>query len=159
MNRPPLPRNSGKVIKKLYAARDELRNLFFESKLPFPLDGMLIGDIGEAIAIYEFGLKKLRAGTKLHDFETHDGRMVQIKATQKISGSVGLGREKQSFVHLIVFQIFEDGTYSVLFDGPGSYIDEARKDKKSASLSVLQLKNWNERVKSKERILSRIKLR
>ncbi|HTA94576.1 MAG TPA: hypothetical protein VK769_00480, partial [Verrucomicrobiae bacterium] len=100
------------------------------------------GDIGEAIAIGHFGFEKLPGGTKLHDFKTKDGRHVQVKATQQIDGgSVGLGREQQSFEHLIIFQINEDGTYNVLFDGPGSYIDKACAHKTSASLSVLRLKN------------------
>lgn len=141
------------IIKQLYQARNELRALFPE--LPFTLDGRLVGDIGEAIALQEFGLSPLPSCSELHDFLASDGRRVQIKTTQGIiSGrSVGLGLTKQSFEHLIVIQISEEGTYSVLYDGPGSYIDDARQHKKGASLTIGQLRRLNEKVKDEERVI------
>jgi hypothetical protein len=149
----PTPRGIGPIIKQLYAARDALRTAFPE--LPFPLDGKLVGDIGEAIAIADFGLVKLPEGTAKHDFKTADGKLVQIKATQqKIPGKgVGLGNKKEKFDHLIVLQIHENGTYNVLFDGPGTYVDNARDHKKSASLSVLQLQKLEAQVPQNEKLL------
>jgi hypothetical protein len=141
------------IIKRLYQARNELHELFPE--LPFTLDGRLVGDIGEAIALQEFGLIQLPSGSELHDFVSRDGRKVQIKTTQgTLSGrSVGLGLTKQSFEHLIVIQISEEGTYRVLYDGPGSYIDDARQHKKTASLTIGQLQRLNEKVKDEERVV------
>jgi hypothetical protein len=141
------------IIKQLYQARNELRALFPE--LPFTLDGRLVGDIGEAIALQEFGLAPLPSCSELHDFLASDGRKVQIKTTQgTISGqSVGLGLTKQSFEHLIVIQISEEGRYHVLNDGPGSYIDDARQHKKTASLTIGQLQRLNEKVKNEERVI------
>jgi hypothetical protein len=145
------PRNIGAAIKDLYAARNKLRRAFPE--LSFTLDGNLVGDIGEAIAIDDYKLISLGKGTKQHDFKTQTGEKVQVKATQQTKGGVGLGQEQEHFEHLVVFQIFEDGTYSILFDGPGGYIDKAREHKTSASLTVLQLKKLNSEVKTSERIL------
>jgi hypothetical protein len=122
-------------------------------ELPFALDGNLIGDIGEAIAICHFGLKKLNSGTKLHDLKTKSGKLVQVKATQHtVPGKgVGLGLIKRSFDHLIVIQLLERG-YEILYDGPGSYVDEARAHKKSASLSVGQLQKLNREVPTRDRL-------
>jgi hypothetical protein len=146
------PRNIGAAIKDLYKARNRLRKAFRD--LPFTLDGNLIGDIGEAIAMHDFELIPLRKGSKGHDFKTQSGKLVQVKATQQTKKGVGLGQKKVHFEHLVVFQIFEDGTYSILFDGPGGYIDKAWAHKKSASLSAIQLGRLNSEVKQSERLLN-----
>lgn len=142
------------LIRDLYAARNALKAEC--SDFPFTLDGKLIGDLGEAIAMHDLGLERLPAGNALHDFKTADGRLVQVKTTQAVKNGqgVGLGLQKQSFQQLLIFQLSEAGTYSVLYDGPGRYIDEARKHKKSASLSVGQLRKLNSLVKPTERVIS-----
>lgn len=141
-------------IRDLYAARNALKAECRD--FSFTLDGKLIGDIGEAIAMHDLGLERLPAGNALHDFKTSDGRLVQVKTTQaaRESQSVGLGLQKQSFEHLLVLQLSEAGTYSVLYDGPGRYVDEARSHKKTASLSVGQLRKLNSLVSSAERVVS-----
>ncbi|GAA0685421.1 hypothetical protein GCM10009104_08760 [Marinobacterium maritimum] len=141
------------ALKQLYAARNELRRHF--PSLPFTLDGRMIGDVGEAIATTHWGLKQLPSNSKTHDVMTGTGISVQIKTTQHIQNGkgVGLGLDKRSFEHLIVIQIHEDATYNVLYDGPGSYIDKKRDGKKSASLTVKQLRELNEVVSANEKIL------
>src|SRR5436853_97198 len=103
----PFPRRIGNALKKLRSARDDLRTMFPE--LRFALDGNLVGDIGEAIAICDFGLAKLRPGTTLHDFATKKGKLIQVKTTQQTAQGkgVGLGLIKRSFDHLIVIQLLE----------------------------------------------------
>jgi|ERR1035438_1991526 hypothetical protein len=150
----PAPRNIGPAVKELYAARNKLRQAFPE--LPFTLDGKLIGDIGEAIAIADFGLTMLPGNSKDHDFRAPDGRLVQVKTTQKTTSnkSVGLGLEKQTFEHLIVLEVAEDGSYRILYDGPGTYIDEGRTHKSSASLSIKQLTETQQKVPGHQRLLT-----
>ncbi|MFC2135316.1 DUF6998 domain-containing protein [Bacteroidota bacterium] len=145
--------NIGPVIKQLYDARNQLRKRFPE--FSFTLYGKLVGDIGEAIAIHEFGFEKLKSGTKRHDCVTSDNKKVQIKTTQqsKSSATVGLGNKKQKFQYLIVLQISEDGKYNILYDGPGKYINKAWKYKKSPQLSISQLKCLNDQVKKSERLV------
>jgi hypothetical protein len=152
MNARPLPDSLRGPFKKLLAARDELRKAFPE--LSFALDGNLVGHIGEAIAISEFKLERLPAGSKTHDFKAPNGTQVQIRTTQqnKSGGGVGLGLVKTSFEHLIVIQLSESGTYSVLYDGPGRYIDEATKHKAGASLSVGHLQRLNLQISTKEKL-------
>lgn len=139
----PFPEKIEQALKKLRCARDELKRAYPD--LRFALDGNLVGDIGEAIAISDFGLIKLKPCSRLHDFKTRDGRKVQVKTTQQtIQGKgVGLGLIKRSFEHLIVIQVLENG-YEILFDGYGKRVDAARAHKKSASLSVKQLRELND---------------
>jgi len=144
------------IIKQLYAARNALRALFPE--LPFTLDGRLVGDIGEAIALQEFGLTRLAEGTEGHDFLAPDGRLVQIKTTKAVAlnRGVGLGLTIRSFEHLIVIQISEAGTYQILYDGPGTFIDEVRRHRTTPSLTVGQLQRLNSRVNDSDRIIKKI---
>ena len=140
------------ILKRLYEARNDLRELFPGMK--FTLDGNLIGDIGEAIALRDFGLVKLPVGTPAHDFKTPQGRLVQVKATQATKGSVGLGLTMQSFQHLIVIQLTEEGDYHILYDGPGAPIDEARIGRQTPSLTVPRLKALNQQVDDKDRLVA-----
>jgi len=138
------------ILHRLYAARDDLREMFPDLK--FTLDGNLVGDIGEAIAIQDFGFTKLPPGTKGHDFKAKGGKLVQVKTTQKTKGGVGLGLTKQTFEHLVVIQLTEAGEYRILYDGPGDHIDAARDHKTSASLSVGQLQKLNAKVSDRDRL-------
>ena len=141
------------ALRQLYAARNALRQHF--DGLPFTLDGRMVGDIGEAIAVSHWGLTRLPEGSKTHDVKTKSGKLIQIKTTQQTRGGagVGLGLDKQSFDHLIVIQIAEDASYSVLYDGPGRYVDEKRDGKKSASLTVNQLRELDKAVPARARVL------
>jgi hypothetical protein len=141
------------AVLQLYAARNALREAF--PGLPFPLDGKLVGDIGEAIARAHWHLHPLPAGTKTHDGTDGHERRIQIKTTQQSrpASPVGLGLDKRSFEHLIVIQLRENASFTVLFDGPGSRIDEERQHKKSASLSVRQLQQLDRLVEPSERVL------
>jgi hypothetical protein len=124
-------------------------------ELPFTLDGRLVGDIGEAIALQEFGLTRLPEGTEGHDFVAPNGKLVQIKTTQAIAPNrgVGLGLTIRSFEHLIVIQITEEGRHRILYDGPGTLVDEARRHRTTPSLTVGQLERLNSKVSDSDRII------
>lgn len=140
------------ILHRLYAARNDLRKLFPDLK--FTLDGNLVGDIGEAIAIQDFGFTPLPPGTEGHDFKAPDGRLVQVKTTQAIQAgrAVGLGLTKQTFEHLLVIQLTEAGDYRILYDGPGGPVDAARAHKSSAYLTVGQLQKLNETISESDRL-------
>ena len=142
------------ALKQLYSARNALRNHF--PSLPFTLDGRMVGDVGEAIATTRWGLTPLPSNSKTHDVTTPSGLKVQIKTTQQTQNGkgVGLGLDKRSFDHLVIIQIHEDATFNVLYDGPGSYVDQKRNGKKSASLTVKQLRELNSEVLANEKILA-----
>jgi hypothetical protein len=146
----------GPVLKRLYQARNDLREMFPDFK--FTLDGNLIGDIGEAIALHDFGFKKLRGGERGHDFETRKGSrrcLVQIKTTQAVKGGVGMGRTMQTFDHLIVIQLTSKGDYGILYDGPGALIDEARVGRATPSITVNRLRELQLKVKPKDLLVPR----
>ena len=143
------------IIEKLYDTRNELREKFPQFK--FTLDGNLIGDIGEAIAIEKFNLMKLPVGTKTHDCKAEDGKLIQIKATQQKEkgGRVGLGRYEPKFDNLIVIQINENGMYEIIYNGLGKPITDKFKNlplKQNYSISVKQLKELNAEIEIQDRI-------
>lgn len=155
-----IPLKLRKPLAKLYEARNELQDAFKEFK--FTLDGKLIGDIGEAIAIEVFDLKKLKDGTKSHDCETSEGKLVQIKTTQKKRrcGRIALGNSRPEFNNLIAIQIDENGMYEVIYNGLGKPITDRFKSipiKQAYSISVIHLKELDAEIKPNERITKRLK--
>jgi hypothetical protein len=138
----PLPDNIGEPLKKLLAARDELHKSF--SSLNFDLSANVVQHIGEAIAVAEFKLENTHDG-----FIAPNGTNVQIRTTQKLSGRVLLILEP--FQHLLVIQLSDSGTYSILYNGPACYIN---KDSSSncTFLSMSYLHQLNHEVRDEERL-------
>lgn len=125
----------------------------------FALDGNLIGDIGEVIAENFFGLEKLPGNSHSHDFKRlEDGLLVQVKTTQKAPAftNVGLGNIKKDFDCLLVFELERDGTFEVLFNGPGTAIAAKRNHKDSASLSRKQLRECQTQVSEEQQLKMRL---
>lgn len=114
-------------IIELLTARDKLRNHYqaiLEKKhsdveLHFTLDGNLVGDIGEAIAVELFDIRLVKAkSTEGFDGHAPDGRTVQIKATGKGRGPA-FRLTKIRADHLLFFDLdFESGKGQVVFNGP-----------------------------------------
>lgn len=145
----PIP----ETLAALYQAQDTLRAAFPHH--PFGLDGNLIGDIGEAIAEKDFGLVPLGGGKPSHDMRRpSDNALVQVKTTQKAADGkgVGLGLVKTTFDFLLVLELDKDGTYEVLYDGPGDIIDATRAHKKGASLSRKQLRACQQTLNDREKL-------
>ena len=70
------------AIADLVAARNKLRAHYASAGLKFTLDGNLVGDLGEAIAVELFGLQLVEArSTAGIDGRAPDGRTVQVKAS------------------------------------------------------------------------------
>ena len=68
-------------IRALYAIVNDLETAYPGRR--FTLDGHMIGSIGEVIAAEAFGLNLLPNSTPEHDAIAYDGRLVQIKVTQR----------------------------------------------------------------------------
>ena len=108
-------------VRKLFEARDLLRaslGSIDQDRLPFAFDGNLVGDLGEWIAIHDFGMTLASVGSKGVD-GTIDGQSVQVKAT--ITGKQAAFRflkEEDLAERLLVFKICEQGRkYEVIYDG------------------------------------------
>jgi hypothetical protein len=118
------------LVKNLLETVKKLEELFPGRR--FTLDGHLVGSLGEVLAAHRYNLELLRGSTEGHDAKAPDGRMVQIKATQR--GMVGL-RSKPD--HLVVLQLSADGVSTEVFNGPGSLAwDAAGKPQKNGQRQV-----------------------
>ena len=96
-----------------------LRNQGSDAQLRFTLDGNLVGDIGEALAVELFGVELVKDKAKRGvDGNARDGRSVQVKATGR-----GLGPAfryiRATADHLLFFDLdLEGGKGQVIFNGP-----------------------------------------
>jgi hypothetical protein len=100
------------VVQRLYALVSELEAAF--PGRPFTPDGHLVGSLGEVLASHYYDLELLPCSTECHDARTHDGRLVQVKATQ--GKSVALRAQPD---HLLVILLKKDGTIEEIYNGPG----------------------------------------
>lgn len=130
-----LPGDTKIAFEKLKDAQKILRAQYKE--FSFTLDGKLIGDIGEAIILSQLeNSKKLKDSNKCHDLLLPDGTCVQVKTTQK--DIMGLGLKKQSFEHLVIIRIYEDGKYEIVFDGPGEIVYANSSKSNNISIELLR---------------------
>ena len=140
------------ALRDLYAITADL-----ESRYPgrhFTPDGHLIGSIGEVYAAERYGIELFRADWKAHDGKAPDGRLVQIKATQR--SSVGIS-EKPDF--LIVLRIDKHGDIAEVYNGPGTPVwdlfENRRRPKNGQyQVSLARLRKLNESVSPENRIPS-----
>jgi len=137
-----------KLIQKLYGIVADLHSKF--PNWGFTLDGLLLGDIGEALACYQFDLEPLPGNEKTHDAKTSDGKLVQIKTTQK--KTLGLGLQKREFQHLIAFFIDANGNPEIIYNGSGKRIWDELGDIKSNTIGVKRLRKLNDTVPDAERL-------
>lgn len=99
-------------IRALYAIVNDLETAYPGRR--FTLDGHMIGSIGEVIATEAFDLNLLPNSTPEHDATACDGRLVQIKATQRDRIALSACQE-----HLLVLRIDGNGSWYVVYNGPG----------------------------------------
>jgi len=100
------------LLRELYRIVGRLETLFPGRR--FTLDGHLVGSIGKVLAAHSYGLELLPPSAETHDAQAADGRLGQIKATQRTS--VGLGSSPD---HLLVLQILPGGAWRENYNGPG----------------------------------------
>jgi hypothetical protein len=126
------------------------------SKRQFTIDGRLVGDIGEIIAAAEFDVNLDDKGRAVHDGETSDGRLVQIKATFqdqltfKTTPELYLG-----------FKLFRNGGHEIIFNGPGQVIFDHFAHRKGVGIKLLRfpntiLKELSTKVADRDRVRRRV---
>jgi hypothetical protein len=90
----------------------------------FTLDGRLVGDIGEVLAAEKYGLELLPENSFKHDAkEIATERYIQIKASFKGYCYFPFGEHKVPD-YFLALHLNEDGSFTELFNGPGSFIVE-----------------------------------
>ena len=139
------------LIRKLYDIVHDLHGKFPDWE--FTLDGRLVGDIGEALACYYFDLEPLPGNEKTHDAKTRDGKLVQIKATQK--KTMGLGLKKRNFEYLIGLHIDTNGDAEIIYNGSGQRVWNELGNIKSTAIGVARLRKLNATVPDGERLQKR----
>jgi hypothetical protein len=123
----------------------------------FPLDGHLVGSIGEAAAEALFAIELLPASTAGRDALAVDGRSVEIKATYGTSG-VGLrGTSHDAAAALIVLRLSKvvGVTHEVVYDGPIARVLEeagAQQSNGQARLGLARLRQINASIPDIERV-------
>lgn len=111
-----------------------------------------MGSIGEVFAAERYGISLFTAGCETHDGKAPDGRLVQIKATQR--RSVGISEKPD---YLLVFSIDDEGRLSEVYNGSGLpvwqlFLGKKRPKNGQYQVSLTRLRELNERVSSRDRI-------
>lgn len=138
------------IINELYVLTARLEKMY--PGRHFTPDGHLVGSIGEVFAAELYGISLFTAGCETHDGEAPDGRLVQIKTTQR--RSVGIYEEPD---YLLVFSIDGEGHLTEVYNGPGKPVWELFADKKRPKtgqyqVSLSRLRVLSEGVLPEDRI-------
>lgn len=143
------------AIADLVKARNSLRQHYRNVDLKFTLDGNLVGDLGEAIAVELFNVKlEPRRSTAGIDGLAPDGRSVQVKATGTGRGPAFRLTETKA-EHLLFFDLdFEKAYGTVVFNGPDrlatQYLPAEFKNQRMISAS--RIRRANEEVGERDRL-------
>ena len=113
------------TIQELYDIVNRLESSYTKHNRHFTLDGHLLGSIGEVYAAEHYGIELAKSSEKTHDGITPDGRLVQIKVTQR--SSIGISSEPK---YLIVLHVSEKGEFEEVYNGPGHPVWSLVKDKR-----------------------------
>jgi len=140
-----------RIVGKLYAIVSELEHLFPGRR--FTPDGHLVGSLGEVWAAFLYDIGLFVASSEGHDGRAPDGRLVQIKATQR--RSVGLRSQPD---HLVVLRLDDTGRATEVYNGPGKEPWDAAGPPQSngqRSIGVKALGELMERVPPERRLPQR----
>ncbi|MGC3993309.1 MAG: hypothetical protein QM779_04140 [Propionicimonas sp.] len=147
---------TGELITQLLAVVAELEQMHPGRK--FPLDGHLVGSLGEAAAEALFELTLVTASSAGHDAVTAQGRKVEIKAT---FGSDGVAVRPTSSLHedaaLIVLRLSKMPAtpHEVVYNGPMAHALAAASTMKSngqATMRLSRLRQLNRDVSDEQRV-------
>lgn len=156
------------VVADLIKARNKLRTHYREvlrnrgdtAELQFTIDGNLVGDLAEAIAVELFGIRlaENRAAEGVDGYAPDGTTTVQIKATCTGRGPA-FRQTKTSADQLLFFDFdFESVKGTIVYNGPVRYAVERLPNKFEGqrSLTQGQIRDAETQVKPDER-LKRIK--
>lgn len=143
------------AIADLVAARNKLRDHYDSVGLEFTLDGNLVGDLGEALAVELFGVRLVNTrSTAGIDGYAPDGRTVQVKATGTGRGPAFRKTETRAD-HLIFFELdFKNAKGQVVFNGPENIATATLPEvfKNQRSVSKVQIRAADARVDDADRL-------
>ena len=133
-------------IIKLYQITDRLNALF--PHRPFPLDGHLVGSLGEVLAAYYFELELTKNPVQC-DFDALalDERKVQIKATQSSKARIGIRSQSD---WLLVLLLHRNADVEEVYNGPGAIpwalIEKQKNSNGQHQISLSRLKELQKQI-------------
>jgi hypothetical protein len=128
------------VIKDLWTAQQALARHYADTGLRFTLDGRLVGDIAEALALHHFDLLLPDKRTGGVDALTRTGKTVQVKGTGKHNSGPAFTPGKGRADYLLFFAInFEANTAAVIYNGPEAPVRALLPNDKWEGTKVLAL--------------------
>jgi len=141
-----------KIIENIYKNVAELEKMF--PGRPFTPDGHMVGSIGECIAAYYYDLNLVPPSNKGYD-AVRGNLKVEIKATQ--AKRISLRSKPQ---HLLAIKIYEDGTFSEIYNGRGDRVWRLVSSKPLPSngqyqISISRLKELMAAVPEEEKLKKR----
>ena len=154
-----LPTVLAAMVKARNAVRAHYASILEEqgsdAELSFTLDGNLVGDIGEALAVELFGVRLVKAkSTEGIDGSARDRRKVQVKATGTGRGPAFRCVETRAD-HLLFFDLdLERGQGSIVFNGPEHYATARLPDNfpNQRALTPKQIRDADSLVQPHERL-------
>jgi hypothetical protein len=112
-------------VIQIWQAQQALAKHYERTGLKFTLDGRLIGDIAEAMALDIFDLRLPAKRTKGVDALTAEGRTVQVKASGLKNAGPSFNPGKGVDQQLLFFKFdFAEGTATVEYNGPEAPVRE-----------------------------------
>ena len=143
------------AVRQLLQIVDQLRSEY--PKKRFTLDGRLVGDLGEILVEGEYDVEIFESLKKHYDAVTRDGRQVQIKTTMQENLTFPVDHVPDYY---LAIQIHRDGTFTEVFNGPGSIAKKAVENRKPTktnlhSIGIKALNRLNEKVQESDRIPKR----
>jgi len=154
-----LPQAIASLVEARNGVRDHYRQVILErgcdAALKFTLDGNLVGDIGEAIAVELFGIALVnRASAEGIDGYARDGKTVQIKASGTGRGPAFRCTETRAHYLLFFHLDFEAACGEVIFNGPEHYVTDRLPKRFSGQrmIPLKQVRNADGQVKPGERL-------
>lgn len=136
-------------VRPLADARIAVRDYYRRRglNLEFSFDGNLVGDLGEACAVEEYGMKLVNTRSMAgFDGHTPDGKQtVQVKTKGRSTKAIAFSYSEAHADHLLVLELdFDRGTGRAVYNGPERYVreflpKEPWKGQKQVSLSQLRL--------------------
>jgi len=116
---PPTVLTLAQPVRRLWEAQQAVAAHFAKTGLKFTLDGRLVGDIAEAMALEHFDLKLPEKRTPGVDALTKRNRTVQVKASGLADSGPAFTPGSGVADYLLFFQFdFEAGTATVVYNGP-----------------------------------------
>ena len=146
------------LVEQLHAIVQELEEMHPGRK--FPLDGHLVGSIGEAAAEALFDLWLVATSSTGHDAIAEDGRKVEIKATYGKASVAIRKTSNEAATALIVLRLSRAPglAHEIVFNGPLSIALQASgaiQSNGQATMSLSRLRGLNELVSQTDRISRR----